>query len=87
MIDENEKAFSAFFDIHDKYSACPAVYQDEFTRIGREIQDIIRDYERKLCGHSEKGMYSKFSQNLSEKFWGLVRKDFPKIDFVGVKIS
>lgn len=28
----------------------------------------------------------QFSKNLSEKFWTEVKKLFPKIDFVGVKI-
>ena len=47
--------------------------------------DSIRDYDRKLCAQMGKGQYSKFSEQLSEKFWAEVRKIFPKIDFVGVK--
>ncbi len=87
MIDENKELFDAFFEIHDAYTKDPSANQAKFNEIGRQIQDIIHDYERRLCGKTESGMYSKFSGNLSEKFWGLLRKDFPKIDFVGVIVK
>lgn len=87
MIDEHKGLFASFFKIHDAYVLNPTKNQPEFNRIGREVQDVIRDYERKLCGRTESGEYSKFSGGLSEKFWGLVREDFPKIDFVGAIIS
>ncbi|MFZ2025093.1 MAG: hypothetical protein WAV51_02335 [Microgenomates group bacterium] len=87
MIDENKKKFDDFFKIHERYVADPKANQAEFTAVGREIQDIIHDYERRLCGKTEGGMYSKFSQNLSEKFWEIIRKDFPKIDYIGVTMS
>jgi hypothetical protein len=84
MIDENKNAFKTFFDVHERYVANPERVQTEFNTTGRQIQDIIHDYERRLCGKTEGGMYSKFSQNLSEKFWEIIRKDFPKIDYIGV---
>lgn len=84
MIDENKDLFDRFFRIHDLYTLDSTSHQMEFNDIGRQIQDVIHTYERRLCGKTEGGMYSKFSTNLSEKFWGLVRQDFPKIDFVGV---
>jgi hypothetical protein len=87
MIDEHKELFRSFFKIHDAYTLNALVNQNEFNRIGREVQDVVRDYERKLCGKTESGEYSKFSGGLSEKFWGLVRSDFPKIDFVGAIIS
>jgi hypothetical protein len=34
-----------------------------------------------------RGIYSVYSDKLSQKFWDLVREDFPKIDMVGVKIK
>lgn len=85
MIDENKDLFDQFFRIHEHYTADPKAYQEEFNQIGRNIQDVILQYERKLCGKTESGMYSKFSGNLSEKFKELVRKDFPKIDFIGIR--
>jgi hypothetical protein len=87
MIDENGEIFKKFFDVHDRYVMNPQITQDEFNSVGREIVEIIHDYERRLCGNSEKGQYARFSAKLAEKFWGEARKDFPKIDFVGVKIT
>jgi len=87
MIDENSVAFKKFFAVHERYVANPVLMQQEFNAVGREIQDIIHDYERRLCGKTEGGQYSKFSQNLSEKFWEIIRKDFPKIDYIGVTLS
>jgi len=87
MIDENKELFDSFFLIHDKYTQSPDAFQQQFNDIGRQIQDVVHIYEKRLCGKTEGGMYSKFSSGLSEKFWGLVRQDFPKIDFVGVIVS
>jgi hypothetical protein len=84
MIDSHADLFKRFFDIHERYVQNPTTLQDEFNTIGREVQDVVHDYERRLCGKTESGQYSKFSGNLSDKFWGLLRKDFPKIDFIGV---
>jgi hypothetical protein len=87
MIDENKELFKKFFALHERYVKNPQLTQQEFNTVGREVQDVIHDYERKLCGKTEGGMYSKFSQNLSEKFWEIIRKDFPKIDYIGVTMS
>jgi hypothetical protein len=87
MVDENSDIFKKFFDVHDRYVLNPNQNQDEFNSVGHEIVEIIREYERKLCSNSERGQFGKFSAKLSERFWAEVRKDYPKIDFVGVKIS
>lgn len=84
MIDENKALFDEFFAVHEKYLLDPKTAQPDFNRVGALVQDVIHDYERRLCGKTESGMYSKFSGNLSEKFWDIIRKDFPKIDFIGV---
>lgn len=84
MIDENKELFNSFFRIHQEYALNPTVNQKQFNEIGKKIQEVIHDYERRLCGKTESGQYSKFSANLSEKFWQLIRADFPKIDFIGV---
>ena len=85
MIDENKKLFDEFFRIHEEYVKNPNIVQEKFNFVGRQIQDVIHDYERRLCGKTEGGQYSKFSTNLSEKFWEIIRKDFPKIDYIGVR--
>lgn len=87
MIDENQALFTKFFDLHDRYVLEPKTNQNEFNTVGREILDVVENYERRLCGNSERGQYGKFSGKLAEKFRGLLRKDFPKIDFIGVKLN
>jgi hypothetical protein len=87
MYEENQELFDNFREIHDQYALEPAAWQKLFNEYGKEILDIIRENERKLCLNSEKGQFGKFSQNLANKFWNEVRKIFPKIDFVGVTIS
>ncbi len=85
MSDKHQDLFTEFKDLHDKYAANPKAYQKLFNRQGAQVVDVIRQYERKLCGHSERGQYGKFSANLSDKFWSVIRTVFPKIDFVGVE--
>jgi hypothetical protein len=84
MIDQNHDLFKRFYEIHEQYVANPKAHQEAFNTIGRDVQDVVHDYERRLCGKTESGQYSKFSANLSDKFWGLLRKDYPKIDFIGI---
>ena len=85
MIDQNSDLFNEFMDLHDKYSKDSKAWQVKYNAVGEKIVEVIRDWERKLCRESERGQFGKFSANLAEKFWTLVRNDFPKIDFVGVK--
>lgn len=87
MFSEHKELFENFRDIHDSYTANPPEWQKLFNQYGREVVEIIREHERRLCANSEKGMYGKFSDKLSQKFWDEVRKEFPKIDFVGVTVG
>ncbi len=83
MISSHEDLFDKFKTIHDKYDLSPEKNQEEFNIIGQDILQLIRRYENMLCGKSESGKYGKFSSKLSEKFWELIRSNFPKIDMVG----
>jgi DnaJ-domain-containing protein 1 len=85
MMSEQKDLFDQFQLVHDAYVLNPEANKARFNELGREVTDVIREYDRKLCAQMGKGQYSKFTQNLSEKFWGEVRKVFPKIDFVGVQ--
>lgn len=85
MLMQNQELFDNFKAIHDAYVLNPEVNQAKFNQIGSAVQDIIRHYERILCGKSEGGSFSKFSGGLSEKFWNEIRSVYPKIDFVGIK--
>lgn len=85
MLTENKELFDTFQSVHDAYILNPEANKVKFNELGREVTDLIREYERRLCAQMGKGQYSKFTQNLSEKFWSEVRKVFPKIDFVGIQ--
>lgn len=87
MLSENKELFDNFTGVHDAYVLNPAVNQGRFNAIGKDVVEVIREYERKLCGNMNSGAYGAFSQNLSQKFWDEIRKIYKKIDFVGAKIS
>lgn len=87
MVEENKELFENFGDIHREYALDPRQWQKLFNQYGGEVVEIIREYERRLCANMATGKYGQFSANLSEKFWAEVKKIFPKIDFVGVKIE
>lgn len=85
MLLRHKAQFDAFKELHDKYAADPKKYQEQFNEEGEDILIIIQRWDNNLCAKSEGGKYGKFSNNLSEKFWGEVRAMFPKIDYVGVE--
>ncbi len=87
MLEENKEDFENFRLVHSFYSEDDARHQDTFNHKGEKIMKIIREWETRLCGHMEKGDNAVYSARLSEKFWGEIRREFPLIDFVGVKIS
>ncbi len=85
MVEENKEVFDTFSAVHDAFVLNPDANKARFNELGSEVMDIIRSYERILCGKTESGQYGKFSANLSQKFWDEVRKVYPKIDFVGIQ--
>jgi sugar-specific transcriptional regulator TrmB len=87
MLEENKQLFNEFEEIHSKYHLEPKKFQEEFNQIGDKALDLIREYENRLCSHSEGGKYGKYSARLAEKFQALVKNRYPKIDFVGVTTS
>lgn len=84
MVSENKELFDEFKTIHDNYIQDPNKWRAEFNKQGEQVVEIIRKYEKLLTLHSDNSSYSKFSTNLSDRFWSEVRKYFPKIDFIGV---
>lgn len=86
MIEQNKTVFAAFKLVHDGYSQAK-VSQDDYNKKGMKVIDTIRDWDRRLCSAMGKGAFSKYSEQLSEKFWNEVRKEFPLIDKVGVKVK
>ncbi len=87
MYSKNKELFDSFKKVHDGFIKDPESFQFRFNKIGKKVLEIVQEHENKLCGKTERGVYNKFSGNLSEKFRQEVKTLFTKIDFVGVKIS
>lgn len=87
MIDLNQPLFAEFLKIHDNYRINKKKFGSQFHQIGERVVEIIRNYERVLCAKMERGSKGKYSSKVSDKFWQLVRKDYPLIDLVGVRSS
>lgn len=85
MINQNRELFENFKDIHDHYTLEPEKYQKIFNDYGREILEVVQDWENRLCSKSEGGGYSRYSTNLSEKFRQEVKKYLPKINSIGLQ--
>jgi hypothetical protein len=83
MIAQNKQNFDNFKVIHDNFIEDPEKYRAEFNENGRNIQDIVRVYENRLCSQSEGSGYGKFSTKLADKFQAEVKSMFPKFDHIG----
>ncbi len=86
MLEKEKSLFDEFRAVHNKYALKPKENQEEFNRVGQKVQPIIRKYENILCGKSESTGYGAYTGSLAQKFQDEIRKVFPKIDFIGVKI-
>lgn len=87
MIDENKELFERFGEVHHRYEMDEEGTQDEFNKIGKEVMFKVREYEARLCRTSENGGFNHFTGGLAEKFQNEVRKLYPSIDMVGVKVK
>jgi len=87
MKEKEQTLFVEFGQIHQAYHNNPQANQAEFNRVGERVMDVIRDWDRRLCSAMGKTVYGQYSQQVSEKFWDLVRQEFEQIDMVGVKIE
>lgn len=87
MVAENRQLFDEFLKINDAFKKDSAKHSQEFHIVGQKVVDRVRDYDRRLCSAMGRGVFSTYSQKLSEKFWDLVRHDFDQIDMVGVRVK
>ena len=85
MLTDNKETFENFKDIHDHYVMEPLKYQKIFNDYGREILEIVQDYENRLCAKSESSAYGRFSTALADKFRQEVKKYIPKINSIGLQ--
>lgn len=84
MLEQNKDLFDEFKNIHDRYGMEQDKLQNEFNEIGKKVQIIIKQWEDKLCGHSEGSGYASFTGGLAQKFQDEIRKAFPMIDNIGI---
>lgn len=84
MVTQNQQLFADFKIVHDQY-ATQAISQPEYNLKGQRVVDVIRDWDRRLCSAMGRGAFSKYSEQLSDKFWAEVRQDYPEISKVGLK--
>lgn len=85
MVEKNRELFDFFKEVHDAYIEDEESYRAQFNAVGAQIVELARDFERRLCSHSEGGQYGKYAASLADKFWDEIRKTYPRIDFVGTK--
>lgn len=84
MLEVEKDLFDNFKILHDNYNLNPEIFQEEFNKTGERVVQVIAHWENKLCMQSEKGGFGSFTSNLAEKFQQEVRKNFPRIDCVGL---
>ena len=87
MVDANQSLFDNFQKLHDEYTLNPDRLQKKFNQEGEKVLRVMREWENKLCSQSEKGGYGHFTTSLAEKFQNEIRKNFPKIDSVGIIVE
>ncbi len=87
MFEQHKELFLRFKLLNDDFATDRKKYQAEFNEVGKQVVDIIHDWEGRLCGHMEKGDKAVYSKNVADKFWTEIRAYFPYVDWVGVKNS
>lgn len=87
MMEANTKLFEEFGKVHDSFLTDPKKWQTEFDEKGKLVWEVINEWDKRLCGKMDGGKNSVFSGGLSEKFRDEIKKRFPKIEMVGVKIT
>jgi len=85
MLENNKELFDEFRRVHDKFVLDPSAMQEEFNEVGGRVRRVIHEWEDKLCNRSQKTGYGQYAGKLAEKFQEEIRKEFPKIDSVGIK--
>jgi hypothetical protein len=85
MIHDNQALFDRFQIIHDAFALNENENRDEFNEVGKEVMNIVRKYEDILCRRSEETGHGGYTTALAEKFQNEVRKNFPKVDSIGIR--
>ncbi|MFA6981963.1 MAG: hypothetical protein WC243_03005 [Patescibacteria group bacterium] len=54
---------------------------EDFKEVQRKALRIVRRSEDTLCSKTENTHFSSFSSGLADKFWEMVRSNYPEIDY------
>ncbi|KUK79434.1 MAG: hypothetical protein XD95_0386 [Microgenomates bacterium 39_7] len=87
MREKEPELFAEFEAVHQAYKDNGQKSQEEFNRVGGRVLEVIRDWDRRLCSAMGRTVYGQYSQQVSEKFWDLIREDFDQIDMVGLIVE
>jgi gamma-glutamylcyclotransferase (GGCT)/AIG2-like uncharacterized protein YtfP len=87
MYQHNEALMAEFDKLHAHYEQNQQKWQSAFNAEGEKVMDVMRFFERQLCGKSERSGMGVYSSKLAEKYWAEIKKRYPMIDFIGAKIS
>jgi len=82
MINQNKELFDNFSRLYDLMQQDEQKYKNEFNVIGKKVNVVVRRTDNKLCAQTELSQFNKFSISLSNKFWEIVRENYPYIDKV-----
>jgi hypothetical protein len=85
MIDANPVLFAEFRPIHDGYKVDRKKWSKQFHEKGKEVVEVIREWERRLCSGMERGQNAVYSSKVAEKFWQEIKSIYSHIELVGVK--
>lgn len=85
MMDEHHDLFTSFKEVHDGYKVDRKKWSQQFHSQGKEVVDIMREWEQRLCASMERGHNAVYSSKLAEKFWAEVKQMYSHIELVGVK--
>jgi len=85
MYTEHSAEFADFKLLHDLYATDKKRYQEKYNKEGIVIKRIIEDWESRLCNQMESGNNASYSAKLAEAFHTAIKKDYPLIEFIGVK--
>lgn len=76
MLEEHPELFSELTEAHTALQA-DSSKQESFDEVRRKAIRIISKYEDQLCSKTERTKFANFSTSLSEKFWELIRINYP----------
>ncbi len=87
MFEAHREEFMKFMLLNNAYGQEKRAFKEQFDTEGVRIQQIILDWEDKLCRQMEGGKHGQFSSKLGEKFQEEVLKYFPYYHEIGMKMT